>query len=683
MRLSHWASALSGLAACTSAYSIGRGPTAGYERSAAQLAERQAAGNLEAYVFAYFTGNSRDGEKIYLAASRGNNALQWDQLNGGRPVLTSTQGTRGLRDPFLLRSNDGKKFFLIATDLSIGSGTSWGDSVRTGSLYLEIWESSDLVNWSAQRHVKVSPNTAGNTWAPEAYWDDTLKTYVVFWASSLYADNDPNHTGNTYHRMLYATTSDFVTFSAPKVWQDAGTSRIDSTVIKVDGVYHRFTKDEGAGGTGCTDIIQERSTSLTATLGSWTREAACIGRDAGTSAVEGPTVFRANAGDANGQNFYLFVDEYGGRGYIPLATKDISKPTWRVPSSYSLPTSPRHGSVVPITAAELAKLKGSLGTAAVVEKKSEASSTLSKRSTIIPGLYADPNIAIFGKTAYIYATTDGTPGWGGNTFYVWKSNDLRSWTRSAQPFLTLNGTSGNVPWASGNAWAPTIIERGGKHYFYFSGHNPTYNRKTIGVAVSTSGPEGPFVAQPQAMILNNESQTVTTGQAIDPAAFRDPQTGKYYLYWGNGKPVAAELNDDMVSINWSTLTQLSGLNDFREGTFVAFRKGLYHVTYSIDDTGSENYRIGYATSTKPLGPFTNHGLVLSKDASKGILGTGHNSVVQIPGTDEWYIAYHRFKIPGGDGTNRETTVDKMYYDDVTGLMKVVVPTVDGPPARPL
>ena len=77
-----------------------------------------------------------------------------------------------------------------------------------------------------------------------------------------------------------------------------------------------------------------------------------------------------------------------------------------------------------------------------------------------------------------------------------------------------------MPWATGNAWAPTIIERDGKYYFYFSGHNPTYNRKTIGVAVADS-PEGPFTAQPTAMILNNEA--VTSGQAIDPAAFKDPR----------------------------------------------------------------------------------------------------------------------------------------------------------------
>ncbi len=107
-------------------------------------------------------------------------------------------------------------------------------------------------------------------------------------------------------------------------------------------------------------------------------------------------------------------------------------------------------------------------------------------SPVLDGLYADPNIAVFGDTYYIYATTDGFPGWGGNEFYVWKSKNLVDWERAEQPFLKLDGANGNVPWATGNAWAPTIIERAGKYYFYFSGHNAALNRKTIGVAVADS-----------------------------------------------------------------------------------------------------------------------------------------------------------------------------------------------------
>ena len=257
-------------------------------------------------------------------------------------------------------------------------------------------------------------------------------------------------------------------------------------------------------------------------------------------------------------------------------------------------------------------------------------------------------------------------------------DDLVSWTRAEKPFLTLDGANGNVPWATGNAWAPTIIDRDGKFYFYFSGHNPTYNRKTIGVAVADS-PEGPFTAETEALILNNEA--ITTGQAIDPAAFRDPVSGTYYLYWGNGVPLVAELGDDMVSIKWDTLKKLEGLVDFREGLFLNYREGLYHLTYSIDDTRSENYRVGYATSESAVGPFTYHDVILQKNEAEGILGTGHNSVLNVPRTDDWYIVYHRFAIPDGNGTKRETAIDRLTINAETGLLDVVVPTLEGVAAQ--
>ncbi|MEK8225783.1 family 43 glycosylhydrolase [Oerskovia sp. M15] len=142
-------------------------------------------------------------------------------------------------------------------------------------------------------------------------------------------------------------------------------------------------------------------------------------------------------------------------------------------------------------------------------------------------------------------------------------------------------------------------------------------------------PEGPFTAQATPMITNGEA--VTSGQAIDPAAFEDPATGKFYLFWGNGSPLFAELGDDMVSVEADTIQKISGLTNFREGLFLNYREGLYHLTYSIDDTGSENYRVGYATSTSVGGPWTYRGVILEKDASQGILGTGHSSIVQVPG----------------------------------------------------
>ena len=201
--------------------------------------------DLKGYLFSYFTGEGKaDGEQIYFALSKGNDALHWRELNNGKPALQSTKGEKGVRDPYIIRSPEGDKFYQIATDLKINGGKGWGYEMQHGSLYLEIWESTDLVHWSKQRHVRVSADTAGMTWAPEATYDPKLGAYVVYWASNLYSADDPNHTGSTYPRMMYATTRDFHTFSEPKVWNDPGRGVIDSTVIRHGDYYYRFTTDD-------------------------------------------------------------------------------------------------------------------------------------------------------------------------------------------------------------------------------------------------------------------------------------------------------------------------------------------------------------------------------------------------------------------------------------------------------
>lgn len=85
-----------------SSLALAASATAAVIPSKLHLTARQESAVNEGYVFAYFTGNSIEGENIFLAASNGNNALDWQELNGGEPILTSTEGTRGLRDPFLI-----------------------------------------------------------------------------------------------------------------------------------------------------------------------------------------------------------------------------------------------------------------------------------------------------------------------------------------------------------------------------------------------------------------------------------------------------------------------------------------------------------------------------------------------------------------------------------------------------
>ena len=123
------------------------------------------------------------------------------------------------------------------------------------------------MNWSDQRHIKVSSDFAGNTWAPEAFYDEEAGEYVVYWASALYPTTDTTgrDINTSYQRMMYATTRDFVTFSEPQPWIDVkrGTGRgmIDATIAQDGDTYYRFVKDEAV-----MTPRQERSTDLRATV---------------------------------------------------------------------------------------------------------------------------------------------------------------------------------------------------------------------------------------------------------------------------------------------------------------------------------------------------------------------------------------------------------------------------------
>ncbi|HEY8982184.1 MAG TPA: family 43 glycosylhydrolase [Streptomyces sp.] len=907
----------------------------------AKVPELPAVEKPEGYLFSYFTGEgTSDGEQLYFGLSKGNDPLHWRELNNGRPVLTSTLGERGLRDPFIIRSPEGDKFYQIATDLRIYGNGDWDASQRTGSKSIMVWESTDLTHWTNQRLVRVSPDSAGNTWAPEAYYDAKLGEYVVFWASKLY-DNEA-HSGDTYNRMMYATTRDFYTFSAPKVWVDRGYSVIDSTVIKRGDTYYRLSKDERNNSSSTPNskfIFEEKSDSLLST--SWTPVAEGIGK--GTmSAAEGPLVFKSNTDD---NKWYAFLDEFGGRGYIPFETTDLDKGVWTPSTDYELPARPRHGTVLPVTKAEYDRLlrayqpddpevpadllvhykfdetqgdvaadssghgnqgtyvgspsfgtgvqggsvklsggsyvkipngvlknansvtvstyakwqgganfqwlfglgadsdkylfatpsnggstlysaitkaswsaeskvagnsaltagkwqhvtvtlDGATGTmilytdgvevartkttvkpsdlydaakdysgyigksmyaadpafagevddfrvysraltaaevmaisgnttgiahvtlpqlkvdAIVSDGKvtlpvkpgtdlrslaprftiaegasiSPASgsvqdftkpvtytvtggdgkqltwtvSALVMRSPVLPGLNADPNIVRFGDTFYIYPTTDGFDGWSGTKFKAYSSKDLVHWTDHG----VVLDLGPDVFWADSRAWAPTIAQKNGKYYFYFCAD------ANIGVAVADS-PTGPFMDALGKPLLKAGQ---LPGQMIDPAAFTDDD-GTTYLYWGNGRAYVAKLNPDMKSLDMSTLKDITP-SGYNEGSFVVKRGGTYYFMWSENDTRDADYRVAYATGPSPTGPWTKRGVILEKDLALGIKGTGHHSVVQVPNSDDWYIAYHRFAIPGGDGTHRETTIDKMEFD-ADGLIKKVVPTLSG------
>ena len=237
----------------------------------------------------------------------------------------------------------------------------------------------------------------------------------------------------------------------------------------------------------------------------------------------------------------------------------------------------------------------------------------------------------------------------------------------------------DVSWADKNAWAPTMIEKkiddNYKYYYYFTA------AQKIGVAVSDN-PTGPFVDSGKPLISNRPKDFTAGGQEIDPDVFADPVSGKNYLYWGNGYLACVELNDDMISIKENTMKLMTPDATFREGAEVFFRKGIYYFLWSENDTRSPNYRVRYAMSDSPMGKLTipENNLILAKSIEKEIYGTGHNSVIQTPNTDEWHIVYHRFNRPNGitmgdaAGYNREVCIDILEFNN-DGSIKPVVPRI--------
>jgi hypothetical protein len=320
-------------------------PTQSFDFSSYGLAPR-ADPSLTGYLGVFFLG---DKPSVYFYLSNGNNAISIKALNKGQPVINPTKGTQGVRDPSIIAGGGaeaGKKWYIIGTDLNIAK-TTWDASQRTGSRGIFVWESTDLVTWTSERLVNVEDTTAGMVWAPAAIWDAEKSQYLVHWASKSYPTSDPQHKGTpSAIRIRYAHTSDFKTFSTPKDYINySPTNIIDLDILSLgNNTYARFMKDETA-----KTVFTEVST--TGLFGSWTRPAGASTTIA--SGVEGPAVYWDNqvAGKA-----HLLLDFYGSDGYRPYESSDVKSGRWTASDRAGWPKNLRHGSVMPVTAAQVSAL---------------------------------------------------------------------------------------------------------------------------------------------------------------------------------------------------------------------------------------------------------------------------------------------------------------------------------------
>lgn len=619
---------------------------------------------MVAYLFTYFNSNDPKDEQICYAIS--DDGYNYTPLNHGNPVIESDTiaYTQCVRDPHILRGEDGKTFYMVVTDMR----SAYGWSSNRGMVLLK---STDLINWQHSainfptRYTKEWKNVI-RVWAPETIYDRKAGKYMVFYSLRT---SDPGSFDKIYYQYANADFTDLE--GEPRWLFDAGSATIDGDIVynEADQLYHLFYKQESGRG-----IYQAVAKNLT---DRWQMLDGNVEQT--KEAVEGVGVCKA----IDGKSWIIMYDCYGSGHYQFCKSEDLKTFQFVQNTKTKGKFTPRHGTIIPITQAEKDRLLKEFG---------------NHKQPILKGFHADPEVLYSNLTKkyYIYSTTDGTPGWGGHDFSVFSSTNLIDWTDEGK-MLDVRGDQ--VRWANGNAWAPCIEEvrqKGGgyKYYFYFSANNPQTRRKEIGVAVSDT-PTGPFVDSGAPIVTDADRPAAARGgQAIDVDVFTDPKTGKHYLYWGNGFMAGAQLNDDMLSIKKETITHMTPQGGtlqtwaYREAPYVFYRKGTYYFLWSVDDTGSPNYHVCYGTSKSPLGPITinpDHYMVIQQKPADKIYGTAHNSILQVPGKDEWYIVYHRInknyvdrKFGGGvPGTHREVCIDRLTFDKKGNIIPVE-PTLNGP-----
>lgn len=294
---------------------------------------------MKAYLFThFFHGEDKaECEQVYFSISK--DGMNWEALNNQKPILISELGEKGVRDPHIIRSSEGDKFYLVATDLSIYHNNDWTRAQTMGSKSIMVWESADLVNWSKQRMVKVAMDDAGCTWAPESIFDKETGEYMVFWASKVESDN------YSKQRIYSSKTIDYVHFTEPQIYIEKENHIIDTTIIEEDGKYYRFSKDET-----CSSIIMEVSETL---MGEFTFINSFTMLN--VKGYEGPICYKLNGQE----KWCLLLDAFAtNQGYKAFITDDLSTGNFiEISSEFNTPYKFRHGTVIPITIEEYNTLK--------------------------------------------------------------------------------------------------------------------------------------------------------------------------------------------------------------------------------------------------------------------------------------------------------------------------------------
>lgn len=296
--------------------------------------------DMAGYLFVYFTGNHISQEAVCYALSQ--DGYNFKKLNDGKPVLDSKviSSTGGVRDPHILRSQDGKWFYMVVTDMVSDNG--W-DSNRA----MVMLKSKDLVNWehSVINMQKKYPGQERlkRVWAPQTVYDANEGKYMVYW--SMKHGNGPDI---IYYAYANKDFTDLEGEPKPLFLPENGKSCIDGDIVYKDGTFYMFYKTEGDG----NGIKLATTKSLTS--GEWTEYPDY--KQQTTDAVEGAGTFKLIGSD----KYILMYDVYMRGTYQFTESTDLMN-FQVIDNEISMDFHPRHGTVIPITEKEYKRLEKSFG----------------------------------------------------------------------------------------------------------------------------------------------------------------------------------------------------------------------------------------------------------------------------------------------------------------------------------
>jgi len=281
------------------------------------------------FLFSYFIGNGEDG--LHLAYSF--DGLNFKLLNNGKSFLTPKVGGKLMRDPCIIQGPDGI-FHMVWT-------TSWNQKA------IGYAHSRDLINWSQQKYIPVMEHEAKamNSWAPEVFYDEAGKQFLIFWSTTIpgrFPETEKSGDNGLNHRIYYTKTKDFETFAPTKLFYDPGFNTIDATIVRDGRRYIMFIKDE-------TRHPPKKNIRVTVSKEAEGPYGPASEPITGDYWAEGPSAIKI------GDKWFVYFDKYRKGRYGAVVSKDLKN--WEdISDSIHFPKGTRHGTIFRVPKPILIKL---------------------------------------------------------------------------------------------------------------------------------------------------------------------------------------------------------------------------------------------------------------------------------------------------------------------------------------